>query len=90
MTRIPCSIFGTDKFRESRCGEGGSSGSGAEIQRTVEDISITFHKQDDFGYIGRDSDIHSLDVEKAISDMRKDQILQQYQYFVGSKTVFTE
>lgn len=57
---------------------------------TLDDISITFHKQDDFGYIGRDSDIHSLDVEKAISDMRKDQILQQYQYFVGSKTVFTE
>ncbi len=56
----------------------------------LEDIFITFHKQDDFGYIGRDSDIHSLDVEKAISDMRKDQILQQYQYFVGSKTVFTE
>ena len=56
----------------------------------LEDISITFHKQDDFGYIGRDRDIHSLDVEKAISDMRKDQILQQYQYFVGSKTVFTE
>ena len=54
------------------------------------DISLTFHKQDDFGYIGRDSDIHSLDVEKAISDMRKDQILQQYQYFVGSKTVFAE
>lgn len=56
----------------------------------LEDISITFHKQDDFGYIGRDSDIRSLDVEKAISDMRKDQILQQYQYFVGSRTVFTE
>lgn len=56
----------------------------------LEDISITFHKQDDFGYIGRDSDIRSLDVEKAISDMRKDQILQQCQYFVGSKTVFTE
>ena len=49
----------------------------------LEDISITFHKQDDFGYIGGDSDIRSLDVEKAISDMRKDQILQQYQYFVG-------
>lgn len=56
----------------------------------LDDISLTFHKQDDFGYIGRDSDIHSLDVEKAISDMRKDQILQQYQYFVGSKTVFAE
>ena len=29
MTRIPCSIFGTDKFGEFRCGEGGSSGSGS-------------------------------------------------------------
>ena len=63
---------------------------GKTANAPLDDISITFHKQDDFGYIGRDSDIHSLDVEKAISDMRKDQILQQYQYFVGSKTVFTE
>ena len=74
----------------------GNAGQAAEqpqkpsANAALDDISITFHKQDDFGYIGRDSDIHSLDVEKAISDMRKDQILQQYQYFVGSKTVFTE
>lgn len=32
-----------------------------------------------------DSDIKSLDMEKAISDMRKDQVLQQYQFFVGTK-----
>ena len=50
----------------------------------LEDISITFNKEDDFGYVGRDKDIRSLDVEKAIDDMKKDQILQQYQYFVGS------
>lgn len=50
----------------------------------LEDISITFNRQDDFGYIGKDSDIHSLDVEKAIDDMKKDRVLQQYQYFVGS------
>ena len=62
----------------------------ANANAQLDDISITFHKQDDFGYIGRDSDIHSLDVEKALSDMRKDQILQQYQYFVGSKTTFVE
>lgn len=49
----------------------------------LEDISLTFNRQDDFGYLGKDSDIHSLDVERAISDMRKDQVLQQYQYFVG-------
>lgn len=32
---------------------------------------------------GSESDLMSLDVEKAISDMRKDQVLQQYQFFVG-------
>ena len=32
---------------------------------------------------GRESDLFSLDVEKAISDMKKDQVLQQYQFFVG-------
>ena len=30
-------------------------------------------------------DITSLDVEKAISDMKKDQVLQQYQFFVGER-----
>lgn len=32
---------------------------------------------------GEDSDISKLDVAKAVSDLEKDQILQQYQYFVG-------
>lgn len=50
----------------------------------LEDISLTFNRQEGFGYIGRDSDIYSLDVEKAIDDMKKDNVLQQYQYFVGS------
>jgi hypothetical protein len=50
----------------------------------LEDISVTFNRQEDFGYIGKDSDIFSLDVEKAVSDMQKDRVLQQYQYFVGS------
>ena len=56
----------------------------------MEDISITFNRQEDFGYIGKDSDIHSLDMEKAIDDMKKDSILQQYQYFVGnSRNLYT-
>lgn len=50
----------------------------------IEDIAVTFNRQEDFGYLGQDSDIHSLDVERAISDMQKDRMLQQYQYFVGS------
>lgn len=36
---------------------------------------------------GVDSDITNLDVEKAISDMKKDQVLQQYQFFIGEKKV---
>lgn len=33
---------------------------------------------------GVDSDINKLDLEEALSDMEKDKVLQQYQYFVGS------
>ena len=50
----------------------------------LEDISLTFNKQDGFEYLGRDHDINALDMQKAISDMRKDDVLQQYQYFVGN------
>ena len=32
---------------------------------------------------GADSELLSLDVEKAISDMKRDQVLQQYQFFIG-------
>ena len=31
---------------------------------------------------GADSDIKSLDVEKAVSDMQKDSVIHRYQYFV--------
>ena len=32
---------------------------------------------------GVDSNLSKLDVEKALSDLKKDQVLQQYQFFVG-------
>ena len=32
---------------------------------------------------GADSDLNSLDVEKALSGLEKDQVLKQYQFFVG-------
>lgn len=49
----------------------------------VKEISLSFNRNEDYGYIGSDSDIESLDMQKAISDMQKDKVLQQYQYFVG-------
>ena len=33
---------------------------------------------------GADSDIFKLDIEKAISDMKKDEVLMEYQFFVNS------
>ena len=51
----------------------------------LEDISLVFHKDEEKNLQGRDSKLADLDVEKAISDMRKDSILEQYQYFVGEK-----
>lgn len=50
----------------------------------VRELSLTFNANEDFGYIGQDSNLGDLDMQKAISDMKKDSILQQYQYFVGS------
>lgn len=50
----------------------------------LEDISLSMHKSDGYGSIGRDSDIRSLDMQKAISDMQRDKVLQQYNFFVGS------
>ncbi|MBQ1194361.1 MAG: hypothetical protein IIX45_09645 [Lachnospiraceae bacterium] len=44
----------------------------------IEKLSI------DKEFIGSESDINGLDVQKAVSDMQKDSILQQYQYFVGN------
>ena len=48
------------------------------------ELSITFNKRDDFSYIGREKNLEILDIEQAISDMKQDSILQEYQYFVGN------
>lgn len=47
-------------------------------------ISLTFNKEESFDYIGSESGLADLDVQKAISDMKRDSVLQEYQYFVGS------
>lgn len=56
----------------------------------LEDVSLTFNKGDSFDYIGSDSEIRNLDVQKAVSDMKKDQILEEYQYFYGSSNQISQ
>ena len=47
------------------------------------DFAQTYRPGETYDLKGRDSDIESLDVQKAVSDLGKDQVIQQYQYFVG-------
>ncbi len=47
------------------------------------DYAMRYDPLETFEMKGTESDLRSLDVEKAISDMQKDQAIQQYQYFVG-------
>lgn len=47
------------------------------------DYADQYRPTEDFEVRPKNSDLRSLDVEKAISDMRKDQAIQQYQFFVG-------
>ncbi len=54
----------------------------------LHEAAMTFSAERDFTVIGRDSDLYKLDMEKAISDMKKDGILQEYQYFVRGAGIF--
>lgn len=47
------------------------------------DYANQFRPGETYSMKGVDSDIRSLDVEKAVNDMQKDSVLHQYQYFVG-------
>ncbi len=53
-------------------------------QVKLEDVSLSLKGNEPFEMTGRDSAIEQLDIQKAISDMKKDSILEQYQFFVGS------
>lgn len=58
-------------------------------QSDIEKLSLSFQQNENYENVGRDSDIQNLDMQKAISEMKKDQVLQQYQYFIGSsKNIF--
>ena len=49
------------------------------------DYASTYKPDETFSMKGTESDINSLDVERAVNDMQKDSMLRQYQYFVGTQ-----
>ena len=55
----------------------------------LEDISITFNKNDDFNIIGKTSDITDLDLQKAISISKRDDILTGYKAAENALPVYS-
>jgi F420-dependent methylenetetrahydromethanopterin dehydrogenase len=56
-----------------------------EQKYTSYDYAQNYKAGETFALKGADSDIADLDMMKAISDLDKDQIFRQYQYFVGDR-----
>lgn len=48
------------------------------------DYAKQYQPGETYNLKGADSNIEDLDVEKALSNLEKDQVLQQYQFFVGT------
>jgi len=47
------------------------------------EYATQYDPQAEYELKGAESDLRTLDVEKAISDMQKDQVIHQYQFFIG-------
>lgn len=62
--------------------EGRSAETEAKQTFGAYDYANQFKPGETYSMKGTDSDLRSLDVEKAVSDMQKDSVLHQYQYFV--------
>ncbi len=52
---------------------------------TSYDYAKGYQPDETYELKGADSDITKLDVEKILSDLEKDKVLEQYQYFVGDQ-----
>jgi len=49
-----------------------------------EKITFDFKKNNEFNLVAAQSKVEDLDVDKALSDMKKDSVLDQYKFFVKS------
>lgn len=52
---------------------------------TSYDYAKSYQPDETYELKGAESDISKLDVEKTMSDLEKDKVLEQYQYFVGNQ-----
>lgn len=62
----------------------------ARPNASMEDISLSLNQNQNFQMKGSASDLADLDIDRAVSDMQKDEALMQYQYFVGNESPMFE
>lgn len=52
----------------------------------IHNLVFDFKKDNEYNLVGASSKLEDLDVEKALSDMKKDNVLSQYRFFVKPTT----
>lgn len=68
----------------------GQEGSKAPRTANPQDFVFDFKQNNDYNLVAAKSKVEDVDVEKALSDMKKDSVLDQYKFFVKSSLVNNE
>lgn len=55
-----------------------------------EDFTFDFKKNNSYNLVAATSPVDDIDVEKAVSEMNKDEVLNQYKFFVGHTNLGTD
>lgn len=55
-----------------------------------ENITFDFRKNNSYNLVGATSEVNDVDIEKAVSGMNKDVVLNQYRFFVGHTNLGTD
>lgn len=55
-----------------------------------EDFTFDFKKNNSYNLVGATSPVNDMDIEKAVSEMKKDVVLNQYKFFVGHTNLGTD
>lgn len=76
--------------QETPVGENGDNLVRAPKVSDPNDFTFDFRKNNTYNLVGATSAVEDMDVEKAVSDMKKDVVLNQYKFFVGNTNLGTD
>lgn len=76
--------------QETPVGENGDNPVRAPKVSDPNDFTFDFRKNNTYNLVGATSAVEDMDVEKAVSDMKKDVVLNQYKFFVGNTNLGTD